>query len=73
MRGRGQVSFVLMTGDPRTAGFFRQVVLRERVPFAGTGREPGRADCPVCHGAGVVLDSRGEKAVRYPVWRKEQA
>ncbi len=54
-------------GDPRAAGFFRQVVLRERVPFAGTGREPGRADCPECHGAGVVLDDRGERAVRCPV------
>ncbi len=54
-------------GDPRAAGFFRQVVLRERVPFAGTGREAGRADCPVCHGAGVVLDDRGERAVRCPV------
>ncbi len=54
-------------GDPRAAGFFRQVVLRERVPFPGTGREAGRADCPECHGAGVVLDSRGERAVRCPV------
>jgi len=54
-------------GDPRAAGFFRQVVLRERVPLPGTGREPGRADCPVCHGAGVVLDDRGERAVRCPV------
>ena len=54
-------------GDPRAAGFFRQVVLRERVPFAGTGRGPGRADCPECHGAGVVLDDRGERAVRCPV------
>jgi hypothetical protein len=54
-------------GDPRVAGFFRQVVLRERVPLPGTDRESGRADCPVCHGAGVVLDDRGEKAVRCPV------
>jgi len=54
-------------GDPRAAGFFRQVVLRERAPFARMGKEPGRADCPECHGAGVVLDDRGEKAVRCPV------
>ncbi len=54
-------------GDPRAAGFFRQVVLRERVPLPGTGRKPGRTDCPECHGAGVVLDDRGEKAVRCPV------
>ena len=54
-------------GDPRAAGFFRQVVLRERLPFPGTGKQPGRADCPECHGAGVVLDDRGEKAVRCPV------
>ena len=54
-------------GDPRAAGFFRQAVLRERVPFAGTGGEAGRADCPECHGAGVVLDSRGERAMRCPV------
>jgi len=54
-------------GDPRAAGFFRQVVLRERVPLPGTGKQPGRADCPECHGAGVVLDDRGERAVRCPV------
>jgi hypothetical protein len=54
-------------GDPRAAGFFRQVVLRERVPLPGTGREAGRVECPECHGAGVVLDDRGERAVRCPV------
>ena len=54
-------------GDPRAAGFFRQVVLRERVPLPGTGKQPGRADCPECHGAGVVLDEQGERAVRCPV------
>lgn len=54
-------------GDPRVAGFFRQAVLREHVPLPGMGRGPGQADCPVCHGAGVVLDDRGECAVRCPV------
>jgi hypothetical protein len=54
-------------GDPRAAGFFRQVVLRERAPFGGAGREPGRNDCPECHGTGVVLDACGEKAVRCTV------
>ncbi len=60
-------------GDPRAAGFFRQAVLRERVPLPGTGREPAWADCPECHGAGVVLDSREEKAVRCPVCQRGQA
>jgi hypothetical protein len=54
-------------GDPRAAGFFRQVVLRERVPLPGTDKPPGQVNCPECHGAGVVLDDRGEKAVRCPV------
>ncbi len=60
-------------GDPRAAGFFRQVVLRERVPLPGTGKQPGRANCPVCHGAGVVLDDRGERVVRCPVCQRGQA
>ncbi len=54
-------------GDPRAAGFFRQVVLRERAPFGGISGRPGQATCPECHGAGVVLDDRGERAVRCPV------
>ncbi|MGC9396886.1 MAG: hypothetical protein ACP5J4_18735 [Anaerolineae bacterium] len=59
-------------GDPRAAGFFRQAVLRERVPLPGTGREPGRTNCPECHGAGVVLDDRGERAMRCPVCQSRE-
>ena len=54
-------------GDPQVAGFFRKVVLRERLPFPGTSDGAGRSDCPQCHGAGVVLDSSGMHAVRCPV------
>ena len=36
------------------------MVLRERMPFAGTGSGLSYADCPECHGAGVVLDDYGE-------------
>ena len=67
VRGKEQVRFVVMTGNSGAAEFFPQVVLRERTPFAGAGSAPGHADCPECHEAGVVLDSRGERAVRCPV------
>ncbi|MBN2390320.1 MAG: hypothetical protein JXR84_06340 [Anaerolineae bacterium] len=58
---------MLITGNSGAAGFFRQVVLRKHTPFAGTGSGLSHADCPECHGAGVVLDSRGVHAVRCPV------
>ncbi len=60
-----------MTGNSGAARVFQQVVRRKHTPFAGTGSGLSYANCPECHVAGVVLDSRGERAVRYPVCQRD--